>query len=218
MLVLFVGLMAVLMVAILSRDHDITASQETIVTAELHLADTALASFPDRVHLTAFPAGEFTYHDRVRAAREGLASEGFADAGSYALDGLPGVRVLLMTHARDRMSATVYEHERAGVWAEVVSRYEDGRRWTHTTLAGDGLETRAGNTLITVPGVPLAELLARARADRPDGRRERVDRNAVAEWFTRDYAAWIAERKGRVVRGDFAPGHADDDRQLPLAA
>ena len=215
MLVFCVGLTAVLLVAILSRDHDIAASQETVVTAEIHLGEAAIAALPDRVHLSRRALGEFSYYDRSQAAREGLASEGFADAGAYRIDELPGVHVLLMTQARERMTAAVYDDERLGVWVEVVSRFTDGRRWTHTTLAGGGLETRERNALVSLPGASLAELLARARADRPGGDLEPVERHAAAPGFERDYAAWIAERK-RALGVELET--EDDERQLARAA
>lgn len=216
MMIFFVGLTAVLLVAMLSRDHDISASQETIVTAELNLGPTAVAQFPDQVHLLLTPLNEFAFLDRVRMAHEGLTSEGFRDAGAYRIDEMPGVGVVLMVNARARMTATVYAHERAGVWVEIVTRYEDGSRWTHTTLEGNGLSTRPGNMLVSLPGVSLAELLGRARADRPAPNQSTLSRDEVKVEFEADYADWVAARKRQVGAGEYES--ADADEAIRLAA
>ena len=215
MLMFFVGLTAILLVALLSRDHDLTASQEAVVTAELNLGPAALAQLPDRIHLARTEFNELAFLDRVRAAREGLVAEGFADAGAFRIDELPGVCVVLMANPGARMTAAVYDHERAGVWVEAVSRYDDGYRCTHTTLEGDGLGTRPGNTLVALPGVSLAELLARARADRPAEGQVAVGRHEAATEFEEDYAEWIAARKA--LAAGPADDFEDDDEELRLA-
>ena len=216
MMIFFVGITAVLLVGLLSRDHDIAASQETVVTAELHLGSAALAQLPERIHLLPTPMRELAHLDRVRLAHEGLTSEGFADAGAYHIDEMPGVGVVLMTHAPARMAAAIYDHERAGVWAEIVTRYEDGRRWTHTTLEGNGLSTRPGNALVSLPGVSLAELLARARADRPGEGQSVLGRDEVKTEFEEDYADWIAARKRQSVAGEYES--SEDDEEIRRAA
>lgn len=216
MLMFFTGLTAILLVALLSRDHDLTASQETVVTADLDLGAAAVSRLPDRVHLSRTEFNELQFLDRVRAAREGLAAEGFADAGAYRIDELPGIGVVLMANPAQRMTAAIYDHERAGVWVEVVSRFEDGRRWTHTTLAGNGPGARPGNMLVALPGVSLAELLARARADRPAEGQVEIGRHEVATEFEEDYAEWIAAHKG--VAAGPADDFEDDEEEMRLAA
>ena len=213
MMIFFIGLIAVLLVAMLSRDHDISASEEAVVTAEFNLSPSAIAQLPAWIHLVRRPMDEFAFLDRVRAAREGLASEGFADAGAYAIDELPGTSVVLLTNMRARMTATIYDHERAGVWVEIVTRYEDGRRCTHTTLEGHGLGTRPGNTLVSLPGVSLAELLARARADRPAGNPSVVGRDEAQSEFEQDYADWVAARKRLAEAGESGSAGEDEDRR-----
>ena len=89
MLIFFAGLTAVVIVAMLSRDHDLSASEETIVTAEMNFSDAMIAMLPERIHLSR-PEGEgFQRPDRVRAASEGLLAEGFtmveADTGTIDL-------------------------------------------------------------------------------------------------------------------------------------
>lgn len=218
MLIFFVGLTAMVLVGLLSRDHDLSVSQETVVTAEVNFSDAAIEMLPERIHLSR-PDGEVFHHpELVRAASEGFLSEGFAIVGAYVIDELPGIGVVLLANSGNDMSAAIYEHELAGVWAETVSRYEDGTRCTHTTLKGNGTETREGNTLVSLPGVPLAELLARARSDRsPDGLMPARKADAKPQ-FEADYAAWVAERKHRAEGAAFGGDAIDEDEPLRKAA
>lgn len=211
MLIFFFGLTAVVLVGLLSRDHDLSASQETVVTAEVNFSDAAIEMLPERIHLLR-PDGEVFHHPvLVRSASEGLLSEGFAIVGAYVIDELPGIGVVLLVNSGNDMSAAIYEHELAGVWVETVSRYEDGTRCTHTTLKGTGTETREGNTLVSLPGVPLAELLARARVDRsPDALMPARVSDAKPQ-FEGDYALWVAERKHHAVVAAFGDDAFDDE-------
>jgi len=218
MIFFFLGLVGVLLVGILSRDHDLTASQETVVTANLRLSDVSIALLPDRVHLSRCAPSVFTYPDPMRDARDGLGAEGFADAGVFSVEELPGTCVRLMAHAKQGFAATIYDQAGAGVWVEVSSRYEDGRRWIHTTLEGRGLESRPGNTLVSLPGSSLAELLARARGDRPTGGLSPVSpRHLVSQW-EQDYADWIEVRKARIAGEKQVDEAPPEKPKLPLAA
>jgi len=190
-----VALAAMLGVVLLSRDHDLSASQSTVLTAELHLDDGAVSVFPDRIHLSRCAPSAFGRPDEVKRGKAALRVEGFVDAESFAIDELPGVCVALAVHPREAMTAVIYDHVRAGVWVEVVSRYRNGKRWTHTTLGGKGLDTRPDNTLVALPGVSVAELLARARGDRPPGDLRPVGRLDAAPVFEQGFADWIAWRK-----------------------
>lgn len=217
MLIFFVGLTAVVLVGLLSRDHDLSASQETVVTAEVNFSDAAIEMLPERIHLSR-PDGEVFHHPvLVRSASEALLCEGFAIAGAYVIDELPGIGVVLLVNSGNDMSAAIYEHELAGVWVETVSRYEDGTRCTHTTLKGTGTGTREGNTLVSLPGVPLAELLARARCDRSPDALMPARRADAKPQFEGDYALWAAERKHHADVAAFG-NDAFDDEPLRKAA
>ena len=197
---LALALLAVLLVAMLSRDHDLTASQDAVVTAELYFDEAILSVFPDRIHLSRCRPSALSRPADVRRAHEALWAEGFESVGVFAIDELPGVHVQLAANRRERMFAVIYDHARAGAWVEVVSRYADGSRWTHTTLQGGGIETRPGNTLVSLPGASIAQLLARARGDRPHKDLRPVNRLDVAPNFEQGYADWIAWHRRRTMR------------------
>ena len=195
-----VALLAITLVALLSRDHDLSASQETVVSAELSLDDTVLEVFPDRIRLSHCSFATLSRPHDVRRAQEAFRVEGFVDAGHYAIDEIPDVCVALMVNRRDHMFAVVYDHERAGVWAEIDSRYMDGSRWIHSTLKSPNSESRPGSTLISLPGVTVAELLARARGDRPTEGLRPIHKLDVAPVFEQGYADWIEWRRSQNVR------------------
>ena len=201
---LALALFAVLLVALLSRDHDLTASQDAVVTAELNFDEAILSVFPDRIHLSRCRPSALAHPGEVRLAREALWAEGFESVGVYAIDELPGVHVQLGVNRRERMFAVIYDHARAGAWVEIVSRYADGRRWTHTTLQGGGVEPRPENTLVPLPGASIAQLLARARGDRPHTDLRPVNRLDVAPNFEQGYADWIAWHRRRTMRAEMA--------------
>lgn len=209
-----VALFAVVIVALLSRDHDLSVSQETVVSAELNLDDSMLSMFPEHIRLSRCSFGTLARPHDVRRAQEALRVEGFDDAGHYAIDELPGVCVAFMVNRRDHMFAVLYDHARAGVWAEIDSRYHDGSRWIHSTLASPNCPARPGTTLIAVPGVTVAELLARARGDRPQDGLRPIHRLDVAPVFEQGYADWIAWRRSRVARPELRlvqGGREDED-------
>ncbi len=194
------ALFAVVLVALLSRDHDLSASQETVVTAELNLDDVVLGMFPEHIRLSHCSFSTLARPHDVRRAQEALRVEGFSDAGHYAIDEIPGVCLSLMVNRRDHMFAVLYDHERAGVWAEIDSRYADGSRWIHSTLASPAHPSRPGTTLISLPGVTMAELLARARGDRPPNGLRPINKLDVAPLFEQGYSDWIAWRRSQSER------------------
>jgi len=199
MFFMFYIITAVLLVAHLSRDHDISASENTVVAARLVMDDDAIAAFPERIHLSHRRAGEFEYLELVLPARDALLAEGFSPAGAFAVREFAGVGVMLFVHDRERMSATVCEYEGAGVWIDVVSHFEDGRRSMHTTLDAPALQPCAGDRMVALPGATIAELLACARAARATHGLVRPRRDDARARYEDDYARWIADHRQRVA-------------------
>jgi hypothetical protein len=218
MSLLLLCIATVLLVAVFSRDHELASARDTVVAAELNLDAAALSVFPGSIHLARCSRTAFSHHRLVRTAAAALRSDGFDDAGSYALLEFPGVHVVLAANTRESMYAVVVDHPRAGVWIDVVSRYLDGTRWMHTTLTGRGLEARPETTVTRLPGATIAELLARARGDRPRDGLRKVNRVEVAPHFEQGYADWIAWRKRQqppslVMDGDAEPSaHQTESR------
>jgi hypothetical protein len=195
MTLFLLSILAILLVALLSRDHGLSTARDTVVSAELNFDEAALAVFPDRIHLAKCSRSAFDHPRVVRTAVDALRSEGFEDAGTYAIIELPGVHVVLAANIRESMYAVIHDHQRAGVWIDIITRYLDGTRWTHSTLGGQGLDPRPSNLIVRLPGATTTELLARARGDRPKTGQRRVNRIDVGPHFEQGYADWIAWRK-----------------------
>jgi hypothetical protein len=192
MLLTFYALTAVLLVAALSRDHDLAASEQTVLAARLVLDGDALAAYPYRVTLEPCSVRDFEYLELLAPAREALASEGFRAAGTFAIREFSGAGVQLFVNAEDRLTAAIYEYEGAGVWVEVASHYEDGGRITHTTLHAPGLPAPEGHRVVSLAGLPISGLLAFARSDRSRYGLVQPDTTTVRARFEADYAAWVA--------------------------
>jgi hypothetical protein len=187
--------MTIVIVFALSRERNPSRLKESVLTAKLELDDALMAVFPDRIHLSRCWRGGLPNAHAVRRACHALKAEGFEDAGTFAIDELPGIAVALLANPRESMYAVVHDHARAGAWISLVTRYASGRRWEHTTLDGSGIGARAETTLVCLPGASVGTLLERARGDRPRDVLRPVTRRAVAANFEQGYADWIYWRK-----------------------
>jgi len=199
MFVTFYALTAVLLVAVLSRDHDLSASEQTVLAARLVLDDGTFAGYPDRIRLEPRAVRDFEYLDLLVPAREALASEGFRLVGAYSIHGFTEAGVVLYVNAEDRLTAAIHELEGAGVWIAVTSRYEDGARCTLSTLHAPGLPMPERHRFVSLPGVSIAGLLACARLARSREGLVLPDAASAAARFEADYAAWIAAVREQAV-------------------
>lgn len=218
------AVVAVVLVAALSRDYESTPLQQVVATARLDLDDAALGALPDRIHVSPCSRGSLTYADRVGDAKEALRALGFEDVGAFAVDELPGIHVVLAVHARDSFYAAIYDHAAAGVWVDVVSCYRNGTRSTHSTLDGLGHESRPGHTRVTAPGATVTELVARARSERPTAELRKLVRLDVAPLFEQGYSDWSEwrlsgiESEAREAMRVVERGRSVDDQGLRQAA
>jgi hypothetical protein len=155
----------------------------------------ALARQPDEIHLQRTGVTAWKKYDAVAKVSTVLASRGFEDAGVYSIAEMPGVTVQLMAQRSDGFYAAIYEHPLAGVWFDVVSRFQDGTSATCTTAPPTALQPRPGHASFNMRGADTAEVLDKAVALRP--RRPLVDVSAAAAVgeFERAYAEQMAYRK-----------------------
>jgi hypothetical protein len=159
----------------------------------------ALAKTADRLLLRRAGPGAWKDAAAADALARPLLAHGFEDAGVFASDGTPGLVLRLFAREEDALRAAVYEHPRAGRWAEVFVRYADGRSATHTTMADHGLEPRPGHVTFREPGGSVERLVARATAEKPSGATRPARAETVAREFEDDYAESMAWRKNKGV-------------------
>lgn len=163
------------------------------------ISDQALAKLPDRIRLVR--RDESAWRDPAAAATFAapLVDAGFEDAGTFAIEEMPGVSCRLLVDARDSIAAVVYEHPKVGVWLELVSRFVNGDVLTYSTRPPTGMEPRPGHTANHAPGKGALELLERMRSDRPLAPLQSLTVATYPRTFESGYAEAIAWRKRRGV-------------------
>jgi hypothetical protein len=159
----------------------------------------ALARQTDRITLA--PAGDDAWREPAtpRALAASLLGLGFEDAGTFRVSEMPGTVVRLLVHEQDAFVAAVYEHPRAGHWFDVVTYHADCTASCFSTAPATGLDARPGFQRVNAPGTGAAELVARARAERPARARRPVPAARAAAEFAAAYADDMAWRKQRGV-------------------
>jgi hypothetical protein len=155
----------------------------------------ALEKQSDHIHMVRAGAQVWTRPDLATALATPLLENGFQDAGIYTVTELPGVHVHLLTDSHNQMLGIVYEHPRAGHWAEVVTRYANGDSSVFTTVKPTGLSPRPGHVTVHAPGLDVGALLHRALHERPNGAMVPMTPAKAVEIFEFAYADQMAWRK-----------------------
>jgi hypothetical protein len=163
----------------------------------------ALAKVPQTVHLTRASDTVWSNVDAARRMWEPLLQAGFADAGTYTVNEMPGVVMRLLASTTDSIMAIAYEHPRAGHWLEMVTRYADGRRCSATSLVTAPVSAPDFVTSLRAPNASPSRLLDTMRRQRPEGTMLPVTTADVTRMFEEGYAEsmkWHNEHG--VKRGD----------------
>jgi len=85
---------------------------------------------------------------------------GFTDTGSYLVPDLAALRLHALSKPDDFAYAVVYEHDAAGVWIDIVTRYQDGTSITYSTA-------KKGGELCTIAHLNAQTALLVARDRKP---------------------------------------------------
>ena len=164
------------------------------------VGQAALAQQPDAIHLAAVDPDSWLDRDGAHALADEFRGHGFADAGTYQVVEMDGVRVRLLVDEGGGLLAAVYEHPQAGQWFDVVARYGDGTSITFTTSPPTGLVARPGHPVVHAPAQtsPRA-IVERAGWERPPGALEPASAATVVAAFEAAYAESMAWRKDRGI-------------------
>jgi hypothetical protein len=163
--------------------------------AAKQIGATALAQQPDRIHLQPGGPDSWKHPISARKIAEALGSRGFADAGVHTIPEMPGVVVQLMANVKDGLYAAVYEHPQAGIWFDLVSRYQDGTSVTYSTSLPTALKPRPGHPTVNLPGIEPLALLDRTLAQRPRRTLKPASPEQAVHVFEQGYADSIDYRK-----------------------
>jgi len=155
----------------------------------------ALAQQPDRITLGA---AQPPTKPQVLVAVSSLERRGFQRAGSFQVREMKGLMLHLLLKTEDSALAVVYDHPKAGVWADLFSRYADGTSFTVTNApAGNALDQRPGHPSVKAPGQPPAMLAMRLTRERPAGELRAVTAAEFPRVFEQAYEESMAWRKGK---------------------
>jgi hypothetical protein len=170
----------------------------TLVRAGLKdIGERALARQPDFIHLVPKPGYQWKKPDVMQKLVEPLHNRGFVDVEIYAIPELPGVTVQFLLNSATDVYACVYEHDKTGNWAELVSRYQDGTGATFTMLPDRGFQQRPQNFLVHAPGTEIGALYDRMIVERPQRPMIQLTPANLAPQFEKVWAEQIAWRKRR---------------------
>lgn len=159
----------------------------------------ALARQPDTIRLGPLGPDAWRDPESAEGATRLLVERGFAPAGDFGIEEMPGVHVRLLAHEPEGWYAALYEHPVAGTWFDLVRRGESGGSETWTTAPPTGLDERPGHPVHRVPGAHPGELFERARRRPATGPIRPASRERAGGDFEAAYAESIAWRKGRGV-------------------
>ena len=127
-----------------------------------------------------------------------LERRGFERAGSFDVNEMKGVKLHLLVKPAESTVAVVYEHVKAGVWADVSTRYEDGTSFTVTSApAGHGLDKQPGHVSVAAPRQPAPMLAVRLLRERPAGAMRQISALEFPGVFCQAYADSMAWRKNK---------------------
>jgi hypothetical protein len=141
-------------------------------------------------HIRLFPQPGYPWKKPVAVSKLAapLACRGFTDLGPYRIDVMPELTVRVLVNPTVSVYACVYEHAKAGIWLELVSRYEDGSRATFTTHPSNRSDQRPQDTVVRAASASAEALYGRMLTERPQRTLLRLDAATVIRLFESAYA------------------------------
>jgi hypothetical protein len=166
----------------------------------------ALKKTPDRVMLIPVAAPRWLNPALIEQHAAPLLREGFTDLGGFRAEPLEGVMLRLLANCAECVTASIYDHPRAGCWIEMVTHYADGRAYSLTTLSPTGLQEPPWLQTTRVPaGSPTDELYRKLLRERPANGISSLTPARVVPAFEEAYARYIGWKKsGNLSAGEVA--------------
>jgi hypothetical protein len=159
----------------------------------------ALEQQPDTIHLAALSNPEWKDSAAMEHMAQPLRNKGFSDCGVFTVDKMPGVKVWILFQEQTWVAAHLYEHPKAGVWPELVTRYTNGASYSITTRPATGIKMPDWITIVRSPEAPTDQLYDRLVRERSQNCIEHVNRADVARAFEEAYSRqMIAMKNGGI--------------------
>jgi hypothetical protein len=161
------------------------------------VGEKAIARQPDAIHLVAAASHSWKNAEVCDRLADALRQRGFVEAGIYTITEIPGVALRFLLNQATNSYASIYEHDKAGNWIELITRYQDGTGATFTQQPDRGMRHRVQDFVVHAPGADPGTLYERMLKERPQ--RALLDLNAdeLPRLFETVYAAQVRWRKQR---------------------
>lgn len=157
----------------------------------------AIFKQPDTVTLTHSDSPQWRNVAMIEGLANELAGAGFIEVGTFRVDKMPGVLLRMMVNSGANVVANLYDHPKGGIWAELVTRYEDGSWATATTLPDKGVPRPDWIKTFRHPGASAAQLYRELVQQRPAGAMKVITAaNAPAD-FEQGYLSYMTWLKNR---------------------
>ncbi|HET7186034.1 MAG TPA: hypothetical protein VFI82_15215 [Terriglobales bacterium] len=162
-----------------------------------HVGKKAIESQPDFVNLARDEFPKFSNAAGIDELKNPLLASGFDYVGTFNVDKMPGVKVVVLAKPDDYVTAHIYEHPRAGIWIELVTRYQDGSSHSLTTLPATGIQLPPFVQTIRAPKAPAPVLVKMLMSGRHAGEMKRVGVSEAVQEFEQNYAKYILWQKNK---------------------
>ncbi len=189
---------AVFLVILLLIAVAIFAFRRKLKNAMAGLSDLKYSVVPRRLHLVPVDHIEWKDPERARAETSQLTALGFQPAGSYNVEEMDFLRIEAFARPGDYLYAAVYEHDKAGIWTDLVCRYQDDTSLTVTNnREGSEMDQRPGHGNIYDPGASVEKIYQRILQERPNRAMLPVSAAEFKPVFEKAYADSMDWRNSR---------------------
>lgn len=197
-LVVLIAVVVLLKVLMRVAAARLAGSLGTRIAEKLAAAQSSAAT-PVRITLCPEPEPEWEHAADVDGPAQQLLAAGFTDAGQFSVNEIPGLYLRAFAHQGESVWAVVYDHAAAGVWTDIVIRYEDDTALTvGNPPTGGQMVSPPWSTMILDSRADAAALFQKALQAAEDKPRQPVSADTFVEVFTRAYAR---EMDWRNLRG-----------------
>jgi len=163
------------------------------------IGQRALMKQPDTITLSRLSDPGWKDAAAIAALAQPLLAAGFSDCGAYSIDKMPGVKVRMLFQDDTAVAAHLYEHAQAGLWVELVTRYDGGSSYSASTLPATGIELPPWVKIIRSPGTPAGELYQRLLHERSSVAIHRITRHDVVREFEEGYLRQMIWMKNKGI-------------------
>ena len=155
----------------------------------------AIDAQPDFVNLARNEFPQFTNPGGIDELKNPLLASGFDYVGTFNVDKMAGVKIAMLAKPDDYVTAYIYEHPKAGIWIELVTRYQDGTCQTVSTLPSTGIQPPPWVKTVRAAKAPAMDLVRQLTFVRRSGDMKKIAADNAVREFEEGYAKSIVWQK-----------------------